>query len=398
MDKTAMIGHEGRGPRSPRPRQTAPRRARRPRPSAMRRLAAFSALTRLINAAPDSRTVLDAVAEAAATMLGARATHVWVDDPAAGLLRMEGEFGLAGEPEATALAAINEGRIFRFLTKPCAPDNLAAALTAGIAQFRLVTGERELLQKTLNGSIKVLTDVVSLVSPAAFGRASRVRALTRRLSEQLTGTADWQIQLAAMLSPLGCVGLPEETLVKVHRGEPLSGPDQAALLEHPRVGAELLANIPRLERVAAIIRYQEKRYDGSGVPQDGVHGADLPLGARILKVALDFDSLVAAGAGSAKACADLRQRHGWYDATVLEALTHVLKDEIDQDVQYVTVSKLGPDMVLAQDVYSTTGLLLIPQGQEITPLVRLRLANIAAKGGLVEPLRVVLRREVETPA
>jgi response regulator RpfG family c-di-GMP phosphodiesterase len=306
---------------------------------------------------------------------------------------------LSGHSELeTALAAINEGRIFRFLTKPCAPDDLAAALTAGIAQFRLVTGERELLQKTLNGSIKVLTDVVSLVSPTAFGRASRVRALTRQLSQQLTGQADWQIQLAAMLSQLGCVGLAEETLVKVHRGEPLTGPERAAFLEHPRVGAELLANIPRLESVAAIIRYQEKRYDGGGIPQDGVHGADLPLGARILKVALDFDSLVAAGAGSAKACADLRQRHGWYDGAVLEALTHVLKDEIDQDVQHVPVSKLGPDMVLAQDVYSTTGLLLIPQGQEITPLVRLRLANIAAKGGLVEPLRVVLRREVEATA
>jgi response regulator RpfG family c-di-GMP phosphodiesterase len=303
---------------------------------------------------------------------------------------------LTGHSELdTALAAINEGRIFRFLTKPCAPEDLAAAITAGIAQFRLVAGERELLQKTLNGSIKVLTDVISLVSPAAFGRASRVRALTRELSEQLTGQADWQIQLAAMLSQLGCVGLAEETLDKVYHGEPLSSPEQGAFLEHPRVGAELLANIPRLEGVAAIIRYQEKRFDGTGVPQDGVHGADLPLGARILKVALDFDSLVAAGAGSAKACADLRQRHGWYDGSVLEALTHVLRDEIGQDVQHVTVAKLGPDMVLAQDVYSTTGLLLIPQGQEITPLVRLRLANIAAKGGLVEPLRVIIRREAE---
>jgi hypothetical protein len=150
--------------------------------------------------------------------------------------------------------------------------------------------------------------------------------------------------------------------------------------------------------VAAIIRYQEKRFDGSGVPHDGVHGTDLPLGARILKVALDFDSLVAAGAGSAKACADLKQRHGWYDGSVVEALTQVLREEIDHDVQHVPVSKLGSDMVLAQDVYSTTGLLLIPQGQEITPLVRLRLTNIAAKGGLVEPLRVIIRREAEAPA
>jgi response regulator RpfG family c-di-GMP phosphodiesterase len=293
----------------------------------------------------------------------------------------------------TAIAAINEGRIFRFLTKPCAPEAMVAALAAGVAQFHLVTTERELLQKTLNGSIKVLTDVIALVNPAAFGRAARVRALTRDLCQRLTGQTDWQIQLAAMLSQLGCVGLGEDTLTKVYRGATLSAPEQAAFLEHPRVGAELLANIPRLDGVAAIIRYQEKRFDGGGVPQDGVHGAELPLGARILKLALDFDSLVAAGAGSAKACAELRQRHGWYDPAVLDALTQILKDEIDQDVQYVPVARLGPDMVLAQDVYSTTGILLVPQGQEITPLVRLRLANIAAKGGLVDPLRVIVRRE-----
>lgn len=63
--------------------------------------------------------------------------------------------------QQTAIDAVNEGNIFRFLTKPCPPEMLAGALHAGIRQYQLVTAEKELLEKTLRGSIKVLTDVLS---------------------------------------------------------------------------------------------------------------------------------------------------------------------------------------------------------------------------------------------
>jgi DNA-binding NtrC family response regulator len=69
-----------------------------------------------------------------------------------------------------AMSAVNEGNIFRFLTKPCEKDLLGKAITAGLMQYRLVTAEKDLLENTLMGSIKVLTDVLSAVSPEAFGR------------------------------------------------------------------------------------------------------------------------------------------------------------------------------------------------------------------------------------
>ena len=77
----------------------------------------------------------------------------------------------------SAIAAINDGHIFRFLTKPCPPEVLIAAVDQAIAQYRLVTAERVLLQETLHGSVKALVDVLALASPVAFGRAARCQRL-----------------------------------------------------------------------------------------------------------------------------------------------------------------------------------------------------------------------------
>ena len=75
----------------------------------------------------------------------------------------------------TAINAINEGSIFRFLNKPCSREVMAKTLTAALLQYRLVTAEKQLLEETLSSSIQVLTEVLSLVNPAAFGRAERAR-------------------------------------------------------------------------------------------------------------------------------------------------------------------------------------------------------------------------------
>jgi len=219
-----------------------------------------------------------------------------------------------------ALAAINEGYIFRLLTKPCPPDVLARALEAGIAQYELITAEHELLSQTLSGSIKVLTDILAMANPAAFGRASRVHRLASRICDALRLSKKWPIEVAAMLSQIGYVAVSEQTLAKIHRHDELSPGEKEAVANHPEVARKLLSNIPRLEEVAEIIAYQEKRYYGNGLPQNQVSGMEIPLGSRILKAAIDFSDMVSAGIDRAAALAEMRQRHGWYDPNVLGAL------------------------------------------------------------------------------
>jgi hypothetical protein len=76
-----------------------------------------------------------------------------------------------------AIAAVNEGNIFRFLRKPCPPGALLRALEASVEQYRLITAERVLLEQTLRGSLKTLTDILAFVNPVAFGRAIRSRKI-----------------------------------------------------------------------------------------------------------------------------------------------------------------------------------------------------------------------------
>lgn len=80
----------------------------------------------------------------------------------------------------SAIRAVNDAQLFRFLTKPCEPEQLVRACIAALAQHRLITAERVLLEQTLRGSVNALVEMLSLASPAAFGRAGRVRDSSAR--------------------------------------------------------------------------------------------------------------------------------------------------------------------------------------------------------------------------
>jgi response regulator RpfG family c-di-GMP phosphodiesterase len=290
--------------------------------------------------------------------------------------------------QQTALDAVNEGQIFRFMNKPCPPENFAKALEAGLQQYRLVNAERELLTHTVRGAIKVLTDVLSMVCPEAFGRASRVCRLVRQLCLELGIERAWQIDIAAMLSQIGCITVPEKILAKVHQGRELTPAELEVYQNHPRTGRELIANIPRLEEVAEIIAYQEKLFDGRGAPADYIAGKKIPLGSRILKLAMDWDILVAAGLSPEMALAEINDRKGYYDPGIVGALRKVLNITEAHVIRRCRISDLVDGAVLADDVVSTHGTLLCSKGQEVTAAIRLRLRNYAVNVGIAKPIKV----------
>ena len=293
--------------------------------------------------------------------------------------------------QQTAIQAVNEGRIFRFLNKPCAPDEFAKVLEAGIAQYRLQTAERDLLANTLGGALRVLADVLALLKPQAFGRASEVRRLVRDLCRELKAEQGWAIEIAATLSQIGCITVPEKLLAKVYRGEPLSPAEAEVYQKHPKVGHDLVRQIPRLEEVAEIIGYQEKRYDGQGFPEDYRAGDDIPLGARVLKLALDWTALTSAGLSPEMALAHVLDRRGWYDPKVVAALKRVLALSGVQTVKEVRVVDLADGTVLAEDVRSINGTLLCAKGHEVNAAVRLRLRNYMVNVGISGPVKVFVR-------
>lgn len=290
--------------------------------------------------------------------------------------------------QATAIDAVNEGAVFRFMTKPCPPETFAQMLDAGLQQYRLVTAEKELLSRTLAGSVRVLSEILTTVSPQAFGRASRARATVSQLCRALKVPNAWQVEIAAMLSQIGCVAVPAPILDKVYRGDQLKPQEQEIYESHPKLARELLAKIPRLESVAEIVGYQEKRYDGSGFPHDYVAGDKIPMGARILKLALDWDTLINFGLNPEMALAEINDRDGWYDVKVVAAFHRCLKITDVHVVRQVRVADLKDGTVLADNVVSVQGTLLCSKGQVVTPAIRLRLRNYAVNVGISRPIRV----------
>lgn len=290
--------------------------------------------------------------------------------------------------QQTAVDAVNQGNIFRFLTKPCPPDVLEKTLAAGIEQYRLITAEKELLEKTLHGSIKVLTDVLTLVNPTAFGRASRLQRLVQAISAELKVEKPWQIEIAAMLSQLGCITISEDILTKLYSGINLSEQELQTFHTHPQIGSSLISSIPRLENVAEIISYQEKCFDGSGMPYNNRRGEEIPLGARMLKLAIDFDSLVTSGMNNAQAYTVIQERQKWYDQKIVVALKKVITTEKGYEVKFAKAHELTKNMTLAEDIKTSSGKIVLAKGHEITPLIRIRFINLAQTKEIQEPIKV----------
>lgn len=298
---------------------------------------------------------------------------------------------LTGNADLQAsIDAINQGQIFRFLTKPCTSEALANALKAGLAQHRLIIAERELLEQTLSGSIKVLCEVLSLVNPEAFGRSSRITRYVEAIAVNLSVRELWAIKTAALLSQIGCVILPEAVLKKVYRGEALTTEESHLFNQHPFVASDLIGKIPRMGQVAEIIRLQDKYYDGLGVPGDYRKGNDLPRGASILKVALDFDALESSGKTKMEAFDQLKQRKGWYDPAVLEALKGAFPDDIKHEIKNAVVAELRHGMILDEDIWTAGDVLLVSKGQEVNDAIIRRIENFAKTVGVREPFRVLI--------
>lgn len=291
----------------------------------------------------------------------------------------------------SALAAINEGRIFRILQKPCPPEVLIPIIAAAAEQYRLVTSERVLLERTLQGSIQLLTDLLALVHPAAFGRANRTRQRLSALGAALRSEDGWSLELAGLLSQIGLITLAPELVERIHAGRLLSEKERAQVAQLPSVAERLLAHIPRLEPVREILRHQDRPFVMLNGAAPLAPGERIPQGARMLRLVLDFDRLEAEGVPAAAAIETLQHRAGQYDPEVLAAFrTIVGGDDGSSELRELTLGEVRVGMRFAVDVITDGGVLLVARGQEVTPALMDRIENFWQGMTIAEPIRVLV--------
>src|SRR5579863_2768160 len=238
----------------------------------------------------------------------------------------------------SAIAAVNHGQVFRFLTKPCDAQTLTSTLAQAAEQYRLITTERVLLEQTLRGSVEALTNILALVHPLAFGRAMRATKHIRDLLDHFKVSERWAIEVAAMLSQIGCVVLPPQAVEALYNGGELTAAERAMAERMPATLEELLGCIPRLEPVRAILRLAGRNHQE--LAASGATPASVLWGASALKIVLDHDQLECRHTGTDDALKTMRGRRGCYDPVIFEAFASLQGSGERGEIREVAVGEI----------------------------------------------------------
>lgn len=295
--------------------------------------------------------------------------------------------------QKTAADAVNHGQVFRFLSKPCTPEEMIEAIDAGVRQHQLLRAEKDLLEQTLSGAVEAMTELLSTVDPRAFGGAQLLKYRAVRVARMLKADREWEIGLAALLSPIGRLSIPPKLLHRAQSAEPLTKDERDLLDRAPEFGARLLRRIPRLEGVAEIVHYQGRGFDGSGLPLEGPRGLDLPFGARILKPLIDtIQDEQDKDLGFA--LDRLFGRRSRYDPDVFL----VVKDFLEAEMGLNSVNRapgvptplaqLKEGQVLASQVVTEEGMLVLLPGIQLSAGHIQLLRNLAELLNLKEPILI----------
>lgn len=294
----------------------------------------------------------------------------------------------------TAIDAVNRGHIFRFMTKPCAYSVLTASLDTGLRQYRLAMAEKDLLEKTLVETVNMLTDLLSIVNPAAYGKTLRIRQYVSHICRELKLEESWQYEMAASVSQLGWVIFPPDMIERMSHGQPPMGSDKLMFSKHPFVTKKLLNRIPRLELVARIVEGQESPKEFLRLDKLAGNQYMVDLGSHILRVCLDYDALIEKKLTHQQAMQQMIASKQKYQPDILNALSsmHIFMPVIpDKEPELVKVEDLESDMILVESVKDKQGTVLAEKGALVTrPLmVKLISMNTQIPGSVIEPFRVV---------
>jgi hypothetical protein len=189
----------------------------------------------------------------------------------------------------------------------------------------------------------------------------------------------WQLEIAALASQLGHLVLPSAVCDKLEHRIGLNPAEQAMVIRAPAMTEQLLANIPRLETVRAMlalhVRPPRRNPSADGTTQL------IELGAHLLRVAVDLEALEPMCRDPARSpFAELGVTTELYDPEILEVVAELYAERAAAPkftIWCVTTEALEIGMVLADDVYLHNGALLVARGYEVTAGFLERLKNFA---------------------
>jgi len=321
----------------------------------------------------------------------------------------------------STVAAVNRGMIYKYIAKPWVDDELLATAQQAIerkqieddrdrlvaltrkqnAQLHVLNNDleakvvertadlakavtqlnssHEALKKNYVATLRGFSSLLELKDTASAGHVRKVADYARRLAAEmgLNSSDTQQLVFASLLHDIGKLVLPERLLKKPFNT--LSPDERVEMMRHPVIGHSVLSQIEPLAEAAAIVRSHHENFDGTGYP-DKLAGKDIPLGARILAVANEFEGLLSGTLMTQKLSQNeakayiIRNRVKRFDPEVVKAFVKIFGEvakpagEVSMKIseaRNTPPSDLVDGMVLMEDIVTKEGVLLLHKGKRL---------------------------------
>lgn len=305
--------------------------------------------------------------------------------------------------------AINRGEIYRYITKPWDDNDIILIVQQALERKGLEKEKQRLealtrrqnealkeLNRTLEAkveartaelktahdslivaneklkanfltSIKVFSSLIEMRGGKLAGRSRRIADLARKIALRMgISPKDAQeIFIAGLLIDIGKIGFTDDLLnTPINK---MNGEELGQYHKHSVRAEHLLMPLEDLQMTAKILRSQHERFNGSGFP-DGLEGTAIPLGARILAVASDYDGLQSGHLLQRRMTTEeaekaiCRAAKVYYDEEVVNAFVQVIHHRPSDAVpdKELLVRDLQAGMTLSVDLVSKDGVMLLP--------------------------------------
>lgn len=326
----------------------------------------------------------------------------------------------------TIIDSINKGEIFRFLAKPWLREELTATVKNAVQRYELINHNQQLQRETaelnvrlaqanstLEGQVRALEEqkialdrannalgtnfgksldlvyrILNTYDPLLGTQIKTVTDICAKMAdtEYFTTEQKHVLRTSAWLCDIGLIGVSRELLRAFRTGQPLGENEQLIVRNHPIYGQALASFVDTLTTVGDTIRAHHERWDGTGFP-DGLKGESIPWTARCLAVAVAY---VESGLPKDQAIEYILGQSGiGFDPTAVRLflkVTHLI--QLPRQVKEIMLEDLKPGMMLANGIYNPHGLLLIGEGQELTPAMIAKIRNYSQMHQITQQLLV----------
>jgi FixJ family two-component response regulator len=283
--------------------------------------------------------------------------------------------------QSTVVNAINEGAVFRFLLKPCDSIALIRTIADAIKKYQNSAAERDAIADTQCSALKLLTDVLNTVRPSTFQHAVAARRLAAEISKEI-GLKDYPvIELAAMLSYVGSISVPEQLFERYMRNETLSVKELCEIERFVESGRAMIGAFPSFDEACKLVTHQLNSPTLSP-----------PIGSKIIRIANDYLRFCRSS-DRHKAIGMLMNQPAAYDRELVEALGKVISRRF-KDIE-VSIAELKPGYIILQPLRTSDGVVLLEAMQQVTVRTLERLKTILDANRLSPQSRIKVTPETD---